>query len=90
MSLSTFVQLFILIVRRCKCKHYLDIAALLLCTNMRVCLLALLIVGYSKGVTVHESPVACPESEGVECDVTGDSLLDTVMQVTYLKLFRAI
>ena len=71
--------MFILIVRRCKCKHYLDIAALLLCTNMRVCLLALLIIGHSEGVT--ESPVACPESEGVECDVTGDSLLDTIMQV---------
>ena len=52
----------------------------------RVCLLALLIVGHSEGVTVDESPVACPESEGVECDVTGDSLLDTVMQVTYLEL----
>ena len=55
----------------------------------RVCLLALLIVGHSEGVAVDESPVACPESEGVECDVTGDSLLDTVMQVTYLELFRA-
>ena len=84
MSLSTYVQLFILIVN---CKHYLDIAALLLCTNMRVCLLVLLIVGHSEGVT--ESPVACPESEGVECDVTGDSLLDTVMQVAYLELIRA-